>query len=81
MLTDSQIEAFVTDWMARNVCNQPNPTHRPADIDRLAAGLTGAARAQGISGGDLNRVLGDIDDYLTDQCRQSSSAIPHLQSS
>jgi hypothetical protein len=79
MLTNSQIEAFVADWMACNVSHQRNPPDRPGDIDRLAAGLTGAARAQGISGGDLHRLLGDIDDYLTAECRQNYSAIPDLQ--
>ena len=81
MLTNSQIEAFVTDWMACNVSHQRNPADRPGDIDRLAAGLTGAARAQGISGGDLHRLLGDIDDYLTAECRQNHSAVPDLQAS
>jgi hypothetical protein len=74
MRTNSQIEAFVADWIATNVSNKRNPAHMPADIDGLAAALTGSARAQGISGGDLHRLLGDIDDYLSTQCRQSSSA-------
>ena len=42
-------------------------------MDRLAADLTGAARAEGISGGDLNRALGDIDEYLTGQYEQVSA--------
>jgi hypothetical protein len=46
----------------------------PTEVDRLASELTGAARAEGISGGELNRTLGDIDDYLTEQYRQISAA-------
>lgn len=74
MQSNSQIEAFVADWMACTVSNKRNTPHMPADIDRLEAALTGAARAHGISGSDLHRLLGDIDDYLSIQCRQSSSA-------
>jgi hypothetical protein len=80
MQANSQIKAFVAEWMAGNVSNKRNPSHTAADIDRLAAGLTGAARAHGISGGDLHRLLGDIDDYLIVQCRQSSSALLPSQS-
>jgi hypothetical protein len=81
METNSQIMAFVGEWMAGNVSNKRNTSHTPADIDRLAAGLTGAARDHGISGGDLHHLLADIDDYLIIQCRQSSSAVLPSQSS
>ena len=52
----------------------PGLTNLPSEVDRLAASLTGDARAEGISGGDLNRALGDIDDYLTGQYEQISAA-------
>jgi hypothetical protein len=65
MQTKANVESFVSDWVARNVHVLPHRANLLQEVDRLAAGLTGDARAQGISGGDLNRALGDIDDYLT----------------
>ena len=51
---------------------RPGLATLPVEVDRLAANLTGDARAEGISGADINRVFGDIDDYLTEQCRQTA---------
>ena len=65
MQTKADIETFVNDWVARNVRVLPQRAGLLQEVDRLAAGLTGEARAHGISGRDLNRALGDIDDYLT----------------
>ena len=70
--TKTEIEAFVKDWIARNVRSVKGSV--PTEVDRLASELTGAARAEGISGGELNRALGDIDDYLTEQYRQITAA-------
>ena len=61
------IESFVADWVAKNVRQLTGLASVPVEIDRLAAELTRAARAHGISGRELNRALGDIDDYLTEQ--------------
>ena len=61
------IESFVTDWVAEHVRRVPGLTSVPVEMDRLAAELTHAARARGISGRELNRAVGDIDDYLTAQ--------------
>jgi hypothetical protein len=71
----SDVETFVNSWVAHNVRSMHNLSNIPSEIDRLAAGLTGAARAEGISGGELNRVLGDIDDYLTEQFQKASAAV------
>jgi hypothetical protein len=71
-LTKTEIEAFVKNWIALNVRSVKGSV--PTEVDRLASELTGAARVEGISGGDLNRTLGDIDDYLTDQYQQISAA-------
>jgi hypothetical protein len=60
------IEAFLRDWVARHVQFQPGLTNLPLEVDRLAARLTSDARALGISGGDLHRIFGHIDTYLTD---------------
>lgn len=73
MRSKSEIEAFVRDWVARNVHLVPVLT-LPAEVDKWASDLTGEARAQGISGGDLNKTVGDIDDYLTAQHAQVVSA-------
>jgi hypothetical protein len=61
------IESFVTDWVAEHVRRVPGLASVPVEMDRLAAELTRDARARGISGRELNRAMGDIDDYLTEQ--------------
>jgi len=62
------VKAFVTEWIAANsVTGGPSAS----EIDRLASELTAAARIRGISGGEINKVFGDIDDYLTGQFAQA----------
>jgi hypothetical protein len=63
----TDIESFVTDWVAEHVRRVPGLASVPVEMDRLAAELTRAARARGISGSELHRAVGDIDDYLTEQ--------------
>jgi hypothetical protein len=65
MQTSTDIDEFVNEWVARHVRVLPGHISLTQEVDRLAAGLTGDARAHGISGGDINRALGDIDEYLT----------------
>jgi hypothetical protein len=74
MKSKANVETFVTSWVAENVRSVPGLSNLPFEVDRLAASLTGDARAQGISGGDLNRAMGDIDEYLTGQYEQVSAA-------
>ena len=74
MRPKTDIENFVTNWVAQNVRSVKGLSNLPQEVDRLAASLTGDARAQGISGGDLNRAVGDIDDYLTVQYEQVCAA-------
>jgi len=62
----AEITSFVETWVARNVRAIPG-LNVVLEVDRLAARLTGDARAEGISGRDLHGALGDIDDYLTGQ--------------
>ena len=71
---NAAVESFVANWVAQNVRSVPGLTSLPPEVDRLAAGLTGDARAEGISGSDLNRAPGDIDDYLTGQYEQIAAA-------
>ncbi len=73
--TKADVEIFVKGWVAANVRSVPGLSNLPFEVDRLAAGLTGDARAEGISGGDINKALGDIDDYLTDQYQQASANV------
>ena len=73
MKNTAAIEKFAAGWVAQNVHSVPGLTNIATEVDRLAANLTGDARAEGISGGDLNRALGDIDDYLTGQYEQISA--------
>ena len=73
MALNSEIETFAADWVARNLPRPRGLSPIPGEIDRLAAGLTGDARMRGISGGDLHRTLGDIDDYLTEEYRKAGA--------
>ena len=74
MQTKAEIESFVSSWVAQNVRYLPGLAHLPYEVDRLAARMTGDARAQGISGSELNRAVGDIDDYLTAQHQRLAEA-------
>ena len=76
MHAKADVETFVKGWVSRNVRNVPNLANLTFEVDRLAADLTGEARANGISGGDLNRALGDIDEYLTGQYERVSADPP-----
>jgi hypothetical protein len=76
MQTSADIESFVNSWVARNVRGMPRHASLPQEVDRLAACLTGDARAHGISGGDINRALGDIDEYLTGRLHAAGEPPP-----
>lgn len=67
------IESFIGEWLAENTPVQ-RPENLPLAVDLLAARLTGDARARGISGGDLHRAFGDIDNYLTEHCLQAAAS-------
>jgi hypothetical protein len=75
MTPKTEIETFVSNWMAQNVRSVSGLASLPHEVDRLAARLTGDARALGISGSDINHAVGDIDDYLTEQYRRQASAV------
>lgn len=70
LLRKTEIEKFVKDWTSQNVCRIPGVDDLPCEVDRWAAGLTGDARALGISGSDIYLIVGDIDDFLTQQYRR-----------
>jgi len=69
-------ENFVKDWVAQNVRSVPGLASLSLEVDRLAAGLTSAARAEGISGSDIHRAFGNIDDYLMAQYQQTCASQP-----
>ena len=67
MRPKAEIENFASNWVAQNIRGVSRSANLPHELDSLAAWLTRDARSQGISGSDLNRAVGDIDDYLTEQ--------------
>jgi hypothetical protein len=69
-----EIETFLRNWVAQNVRSVSTLANLTDEVDRLAARLTGDARAMGISGGDIDRAVGDIDDYLTEQYQRQAGA-------
>ena len=74
MQTKSDIQSFVSSWVAENVRAVKGLSNVPSEVNRLAASMTGDAREQGISGSDLHQAVGDIDDYLTEQYQQVCAA-------
>ncbi len=58
-------EEFAREWISTNVYNVPDLADLPREIERLASQITSDARLLGISGGDIARAVGDIDEYLT----------------
>ena len=56
---------FAQQWILSNVYKVPGTADTPLEIDRLASEMTSAARSLGISGSDIARAVGDIDDYLS----------------
>ncbi len=60
-----KIENFAQDWILSNVANVPDLPDLAREVDRLASKMTADARQAGISGGELARAVGDIDEYLT----------------
>ena len=68
--TPAEIEHFVSQWACKHVSACVDSINLLWEIDRLAAGLTLDARSQGISGGDIHRVVGDIDVYLMEKYEQ-----------
>lgn len=73
--TANDIEHFVQEWLAEHLQVHPGLTNVPLEVDRLAAHLTGDARIHGITGGDMHRVLGDIDAYLTERYVQATGTL------
>ena len=64
----AEIERFVAQWLAAQPAAQA-PVNPALEVDRLAALLTADARSHGITGGEIHRAVGDIDDYLAARCR------------
>lgn len=74
MKPKNDVQKFVNGWVAQNVREVKGLSNVPSEVNRLAAGMTGDARELGISGGDLHKAVGDIDDYLTVQYEQACTA-------
>ena len=77
MKPKNDVQNFVTSWVAENVRAVKGVSSIPQEVNRLAANMTVDAREHGISGGDLHGIVGDIDDYLTEQYEQvCAAAVP-----
>ena len=74
MKPKKDVQNFVNGWVAQNVRMVKDLSNVPSEVNRLAASMTGDARIEGISGGDLHGAVGDIDDYLTEQYEQACAA-------
>lgn len=59
--------AFVQKWVSSHLTGGPDLPDIARETDRLASMITGDARSHGISGADIFRVVGNIDDYLTSE--------------
>lgn len=70
MRSKAEIESFAGNWVAENIRGASRSADLPHELDSLAAWLTRDARSQGISGSELNRAVGDIDDYLSEHIRR-----------
>jgi len=64
LMTD-RIEKFAKQWVRANVRKTPGLIDLSYEVDRLSAKITADARVDGISGLELARSVGDIDDFLT----------------
>jgi len=58
---------FVEHWVSSNLNSMSNLPDIARETDRLASMMTGDARSLGISGSDISRAIGNIDDYLTSE--------------
>jgi hypothetical protein len=58
---------FVQNWVSSNLTSMPDSPDIARETDRLASIMTGDARSLGISGSDISRAIGNIDDYLTSE--------------
>ena len=62
-------EEFVREWVSSHVSNVSEFSDVPRHVDILACQMTADARLEGISGGDIASVVGNIDDFLTQACQ------------
>jgi hypothetical protein len=67
----AEIERFVSQWLAQQPALAA-PFNLTMEVDRLAALLTAHARSAGITGGEIHRAVGDIDEYLTERFRPAA---------
>jgi hypothetical protein len=59
--------AFVQEWISLNLNGMSDCPDIARETDRLASMMTGDARSHEISGADISRAIGNIDDYLTSE--------------
>lgn len=62
--------AFVQEWVSSNVDGVSDVPDMARETDRLASQITSDARSFDISGTDIARAVGNIDDYLTSELQK-----------
>ena len=77
-MTD-RVTAFTRAWLADNLAadlavSAQAETDIARQVDNLAAKMTADARLQGITGGELAKNFGDIDDFLTGEYQKACAA-------
>lgn len=71
---------FVQRWVLSNLNNMSDFPDIVRETDRLASMMTGDARALNISGTDIFRAIGNIDEYLASELEKGRQ-IPGLSAS
>lgn len=61
---------FVQDWVSSNVTSMSDVPDIAREADRLASQITSDARSFDISGTDIAKAVGNIDDYLTSELQK-----------
>lgn len=69
-LQTETVTAFVQEWISCHLTSGPDLPDIARETDRLASMMTGDARSHGISGADIFRAIGNIDDYLTSELQK-----------
>lgn len=62
--------AFVQEWVSSSVNGMSDVQDIARETDRLASQITSDARSFDISGTDIARAVGNIDDYLTSELQK-----------
>ena len=73
----NKVAAFTQAWLADNLAGGQAEGDIARQVDSLAAKMTADAREQGITGGELAKSFGDIDDFLTGEYQKACAKSAH----